>query len=134
MANDLLEFSKTSDIEPQLVVTNWSPCFGWPQNDSPPLMEYLNTTMGTKMTKVCKGWKEVLQEVGVSNVVGETWVKQLLRLSQTLAERRRGEQIVVLVDEIRYKTMMDKLGDESFPDSLRLILVLNPTLTADKPP
>ena len=97
-------------------------------------MEYLDTTMGTRPTKICKSWKEVLQEVGVSNVVGETYVKQLLRLSQTLAERRKGEQIVVLVDEIRYQTMMDKLGDESFPDSLRLILVLNPTMTADKPP
>ena len=95
VAKNLLRVSENSDIEPQLVVTswfpsfdvtNWSPCFGWPQNDSPPLMEYLDTIMGTRVTKICKSWKEVLQEVGVSltgNVVGETYVKQLLRVSQT---------------------------------------------------
>ena len=95
VAKNLLGVSENSDIEPQLVVTswfpsfdvtNWSPCFGWPQNDSPPLMEYLDTIMGRRVTKICKSWKEVLQEVGVSltgNVVGETYVKQLLRVSQT---------------------------------------------------
>ena len=103
VAKNLLGVSENSDIEPQLVVTswfpsfdvtNWSPCFGWPQNDSPPLMEYLDTIMGRRVTKICKSWKEVLQEVGVSltgNVVGETYVKQLLRVSQTLGKRRKGD-------------------------------------------
>ena len=51
---------------------------------------------------------------------------QLLHLAEALAKRWEGRQIVMLVDEISNKDMLSKLRDKSFPESVRMILVLNP--------
>ena len=51
---------------------------------------------------------------------------RLLDLTEALAKRWEGRQIVMLVDEIINKDMFSKLGEQCFPESVRMILVLNP--------
>ena len=46
-------------------------------------------------------------------------------LAEALAKRWEGRQIVMLVDEFNSKAMLNKLVDQSFPDSVRMIFVLN---------
>ena len=55
---------------------------------------------------------------------------QLLHLTEALA-KRGGWQVVLLVDEIDYKVTLSKLGDQSIPESVRMILVLNPAALGD---
>merc|ERR1719264_668446 len=60
---------------------------------------------------------------------------ELLHLTEALATRWPGRQIVMLVDEITNKDMLSKLGDQSLPETVRMILVLNPVASLyDKSP
>ena len=40
---------------------------------------------------------------------------------------------MLLVDEIYSKNMLSKIGDQSFPELLRMILILNPIITRESP-
>ena len=68
------------------------------------------------------GWDDILEEFGVSGTGG----MELLHLAEGLAKRWKGSQIVMLVDEILAKGLLRKLGDQSFPESTRMIFILNP--------
>ena len=62
-------------------------------------------------------------EIGVSPGLRS---QQILELSEDLTGKFVGRQIVLLLDEIRHKSFLSKLGEQSIPESVRLILVLNP--------
>ena len=51
---------------------------------------------------------------------------QILELSEGLTGKFEGRHIVLLLDEIRHKSFLSKLGEQSVTESVRLILVLNP--------
>ena len=69
------------------------------------------------------GLKDIMKEVGVSES-GRT--PQFLRLNEALANRWKGRQIVMLLDEIADNATLSKLGEQCNLESVRMILVLNP--------
>ena len=101
-------------------------------------MKYLDISTGTRANKICMGLKDIMKEVGASES-GRTL--QLLRLTEALAKRWKGRQIVMLVDEIADNATLSKLCEQCASESVRMILVLNPaaygrplTLPFDKRP
>ena len=109
--------SKVEVGEPILVVTAL-----WEKTDNP-LMKFLGTSfVEIKTPKIFKGWNEF----GVQHLKKD---RQLLRMTESLANEYQGRQIVVLVDEIDSRGMMANLADQVFPESVRMILVLNPVLS-----
>ena len=58
---------------------------------------------------------------------------ELLHLTEVLAKRWEGRQIVMLVDEIKDKKMLGKLKDQSLPESVRMILIVNPATSYGSP-
>ena len=101
--------------EPFLVVTSCE------SKGDDPLMKYLDASTGTRANKLLKVWDDLQQEFGLPEEPND-----LLVMAEALAKRWEEHQIVMLVDEIDEKDMLSKLGDQSFPDSVRMILVLNP--------
>ena len=59
---------------------------------------------------------------------------QISQLSESLTERYEERQIVLLVDEIIQKALLRKLGEQSFPESVRMILILNPKVSSKGDP
>ena len=122
VANNLLESladaGKEAGNEPLLVVTAF-----YRQVDDP-IMKYLDASTGRRANKIFKSWMDILEESGVSQSKKKL---ELLHLTEALAKRWERRQIVMLVDEIRSKNMLRKLEDQSFPDSVRMILVVNPS-------
>ena len=122
VANNLLE--SATDIceeagnEPLLVVTAHMP-----EDGDDPIMKYLDASTGTRANRIFKHWTNIKNEYGVS---GSQIDVRLLSLTEALAKRWEGQQIMLLVDEIINKDMLIKLGDQNFPESVRMILVLNP--------
>jgi len=86
-------------------------------------MKYLDASTGSRANKIFKGWDDLTNEFGVSR---SDFEKKLLHLAEALAKKWKGRQIVMLVDEIFKKDLLNTLGDQSLPDSVRMILVLNP--------
>ena len=61
---------------------------------------------------------------------------KLLDLTEALANRWEGRQIVIFMDEIFYSVRLNSLADhaERIPECVRLVLVINPLLrTPDQP-
>ena len=85
-------------------------------------MKYLDASTGTRANKIFKSWLDIKKEFGVSTSSD----MQLVYLTEALTKRWEGRHIVILVDEIIDKDMLIKLGDQSFPESVRMILVVNP--------
>ena len=101
--------------EPVLVVTT-PHC-----KEDTPIMKYLEASTRTWTNRIFK-WRYDLQiEFGS---YGSPDNEMLLHLSQGLAKKLGGRQIVMLVDEIIQKDLMSKL--EGVPESVRLILIANP--------
>ena len=73
-----------------------------------------------------------MKEYGVSESGQEM---QLLHLTEALAKRWEGQQIVILADEINFSETLKGLADhdERIPQSVRLILAVNPVLSSDLP-
>merc|ERR1719367_1818183 len=92
-------------------------------------MKYLDASTGTRANKIFKSLNDLKKEFGVSRSYYE---KQLLHLAEALAKKWEGRQIVMLVDEITDKDYLSKLRDQSFPDSVKMILVLNPMATDEQ--
>merc|ERR1711971_513517 len=109
-ANDTFEEACN---EPLLVVTAVS------QKENDPILKYLDDSTGTR----ANGWLDIMTELGVK---WESNDMQLVNLTEALAKKYAGRQIVMLVDEIINKSMLSKLEDRSLPESVRMILVLNP--------
>ena len=76
-----------------------------------------------------KSWCELAEEFELSL---SDYDMRLLHLTEALAKRWEGRQIVMLVDEIKYKDMLSKLADQTFSESVRMILVRTPR-TSDSP-
>ena len=128
VANKLMESAKDNCTEkgkePLLVVT----AQGGVEAD--PIMKYLNASTRGDYNKIFQGWSEMRNEFGCSPPMQDT---ELLQLCKGLSEKARGRQIVLLVDEIYSKNMLSKIGDQGFPDMLRMILILNPIITRESP-
>ena len=111
------ESSKGDSNEPLLVFTAL-----WEKQDSP-LMKFLDTNFEEiKTPKIFKGWSKF----GVQDLKKDG---QLLQMAEALPNEWQERQIVVLVDEIDSRGMMASLADQVFPESVRMILVLNPVLS-----
>ena len=103
--------------EPLLVVT------ANVTSENDPVMKFLSASTGGGVNKIFQGWEEMKYEFGVSSGLRS---QQILELSEGLTRKFKGRQIVLLLDEIRHKSSLSKLGEQSIPESVRLILVLNP--------
>ena len=118
VANSLIESASDScemeGEEPLLVVTVHK------QEGSDPIMKYLDASTKARTNKLFKGWNDLLDKFGVSNR------SDLFDLAEALATRLEGRHIVLLVDEIQDKEVLRRLGDPRFPESVRMILILNP--------
>ena len=120
--------SEEATAEPLLVVTAHMP----EKND--PIMKYLNACSATKANKIVMDWKSITNEHGVDMTHKiEPIQKQLLGLAEALARKWEGRQIVLLVDEILH-TVLDKLDEQTFPESVKMILVVNPNTRRPNPP
>ena len=121
VANNLIESARTTSEEGSsqslLVVTAHY------KNENDPIMKYLDASTGGEAHKLFKSYSDLLEEFGISYRPGDT---DLLQLSEGLTKKYEGRQIVLLVDEITNKRLLSKLGEQSFPDSVRMILILNP--------
>ena len=115
--------------EPVLVVTSQL------VNSDEPLMRFLDysTRAIANRYKWVMTWEELKTEFGCSSEPTEGKRSQsddetLLRLSDALTKVWEGQQIVLVVDEIFDKDLFSKIRDQTFPESVRMILVVNPQL------
>ena len=86
-------------------------------------MKDLDARTGSRTNKVFKGWEDVKKEFGVSGSLDSK------HLTEAVVKRWEGRQILILVDEIYKKELLNKLEEQSFPESVRMILVLNPKMS-----
>ena len=108
--------------EPLLVVTAG-------QKSEDPIMKYLDANSGGSPNKICKGWRDIHQEFGISS---ESEFG-LVPLAQAVAKRFEGRKIVMLVDEITDLTAVNELNDQSVPESISMVLVVNPIASRYNP-
>ena len=112
-------------IGPLLIVTT-----GAMQVDNP-IMKYLDASTGGEANKVFENWEKLNRELGASGWLSrDTQFQQLIK---GLTKKYVGRQIVLLVDEIIDKQFLSKLKKQSFPESLRIILILNPRESKGSP-
>ena len=118
VANNLVESSKGEGEvdEPVLVVTAYR------QTGEEFIMKCLDSSAGARAIKYFNGWDDIREEFGVP----EWGHRQLLLMAEAFAERWKGKEIVMLVDEILDQHVLIKLEEQIFPDSVRMILVVNP--------
>ena len=89
-------------------------------------MRYLdNRTLGAGI-KLFKNYRDLNKEFVPSEFNGEN---DLLYLSEGLAKRYEGRKIVMLIDEIGKEGILENLGDIQIPQTVRLILIVNPVLS-----
>ena len=136
VANNLMESAEATteegSNEPLLVVTVGSESLF--VND--PIMKYLNASTGGEANKIFKRWGDLEKEFG--DWYGEVRVfgsraTTFLQLTKGLIEKYKGRQIVLLVDEILREDMFSKLEWQSFPESVRMILIRNPIESKGSP-
>ena len=124
VANNLLESAKdTSEgagMKPLLIVTT-------PEHEGDShIMKYLDSTLGREReNKKCMNWRDIRLECGISGSKKDAHL-QLLHVAEGIAKKWEGRQIILLVDEILDKEMLSQLKEQCFPESLRMILILNP--------
>jgi len=130
VANDLiqsLEDTAEPGKGPVLVVT----ADGQLKED--PILNYLDANTTVAKTKIFDNWGGILKEYGVSESEEEM---RLLHLTEALAKRWEGRQIVILLDEIiSPDIMLNSLTKQSekIPDCVRLILIVNPEFSSNLP-
>jgi len=124
-----LHKSTTDTFDTRLVVTTHR------RQRGGPIQEYLVASSGEIANKRYKGWWDIMKTFGVQRRSPKGDM-DLIQLTEALAKRwERVHQIVILIDEICYKDILNKREDQSFPESVRMILVLNPTASLnDKTP
>ena len=111
--------------QPVLIVTSNG------QGGDDPIMKYLDTSTVTRASKIVKSWTNIRRRFD-RDAIGLKQDIQLLRLTEAVAKEWEGWQIVLLVDEILDKDLLSKLEDQNFPESVRMVLILNPK-TSDSP-
>ena len=85
-------------------------------------MKYLDASTRTRVDRISKDWGDIKKEFDVS----ESYKRmELFHLIEALAKKWEGRQIVMLVD-VYNRNMLSELDARSFPESVRIILVLNP--------
>ena len=128
VANNLVQSiidASEEDRGPVLVVTN-----GFILSTYGPLMHHLDVSTASKATKIFKDWDDIMEEFGLVR----SWDRmELVHLTEALAKRWDGRQIVMLVDEITNKEMLRGLDEESIPSNVRMVMVRNPR-TSDHSP
>ena len=129
VANSIMESltnacDEEADNEPLLVVTA-----DFVGRDNP-LMKYLDTSTGMRANKVFNCWTDILIEYGVNDSKLDS---KLLHLTKALAKTWKGRPIVMLVDEICNKELLEKLEEQDLPQSVRMILVMNPDPVVEIP-
>ena len=92
-------------------------------------MNYLNTSTRGGANKIFRSWLGLHHEFRVYGSEDTN----LLDLSEGLTKKYEGRQILLLVDEICYKGILSKLGDQNFPESVRMILIPNPRESTRSP-
>ena len=122
VANNLLEsLTDTCDSvekckRPILVVTAHAPGI----ND--PIMKYLDENSASESgNKIFRGWHEMIKEFDLPD-----W-SDLIDPVKALAKSWEGRDIVILVDEIINIKMLSHIGDKSIPESIRMIVIVNPS-------
>ena len=114
-------------MEPLLIVTT-------PEHEvDSHIMKYLDSTSGIKDNKKCLSWRDIRLEFGISSSRKDLHL-QLLHVAEAIATKWEGRQIFLLVDEILNKEMVSQFHDQCFPESLRMILILNPKESYRTPP
>ena len=102
-----------------------------------PLLKHLDTNTAKAKTKTFDTWEGILEEYGVSGSDDKTKRSkggmQLAHLTDALAKRWTGRQIVILVDEIANDKTMPRLFDHQIPQCVTLLLVINPTISSSVP-
>ena len=91
-----------------------------------PILKHLDTNTSQAKTKIFDDWRGIFMEYGVS---GSDYEMQLLYLTEALAKRWEGRQIVILIDEIlNPDLLLNSLADqaERIPECVKLILIVNP--------
>ena len=73
-------------------------------------------------TRYSMGWYDLKDEF----LGCESRDTELLHPSEGFTKKYKGQQIVLLVDEICNKHALRELGEQSFPETMRIILILNP--------
>ena len=98
-----------------------------------PLFKHLDDNTAQAKTKIFDTWKEILKEYGVSE---SDWEMQLLYLTEALAKKWEGRQIVILLDEIinpgRWLNSLVNYA-KKIPQCVKLILIVNPALSSYLP-
>ena len=90
--------------------------------------KFLNANSGEGPNKTCLGWREIHHEFRLSESEFG-----LVNLAQAAAKRWEGRRIVMLVDEITDLTAVNKLDDQSVPELMNMILVVNPVASRYEP-
>ena len=112
-----IDATTEKSMGPVLVVTTGH------REESDPIMKYLNDCSSSAVTKIFKSWMNMKNEFGLSESHDDT---ELIYLTKALAEKWKGQQIVMLVDEIIHKDMLRNLNDSNIPPTVRMILIVNP--------
>ena len=121
-----LENWNKTDKQPLLVLTACE------QKREDPIMQYLVDRAKSTASAICVSWNDMIDEFGEWSLCDEN----LLHLVEELAKKWEGRKITMLVDEIAFSgegaraDWLHDLDDQSFPKSVRMILVLNPIETA----
>ena len=95
-------------------------------NKEQPLLNHLDANTTKAKTKIFGAWDEIKKEYGVNESDKEM---QLLLLTEALAKRWEGRQVVSLVHDIIYPDdWVNSLADhaERIPQCVKLILIVNP--------
>ena len=89
-------------------------------------MRYLDERTPGAGIKLFEKYQDLKKEFVPSEFNGEN---DLLYLSEGLAKRYEGQKIVMLIDEIGKEGILENLGDIQIPQTVRLILIVNPVLS-----
>ena len=91
-----------------------------------PIMRYLDERTPGAGIKLFEKYQDLKKEFVPSEFIGEN---DLLHLCEGLAQRFKGQQIIMLIDEIGTEGFLRSLSDIQIPQSVRLILIVNPVLS-----
>ena len=86
-------------------------------------MRHLDASTGTRANKISKSWPDIMKECGIASSEPDMG---LVHVTEAFSKRWEGRQVVMLLDEILDDKILLNLGDQSIPESVRLILVINP--------
>ena len=132
VAKNILNSQNTADEykEPVLVVTTHQ------MDRNVPLMKHFKINLASQTgTKVFGNWKELRSQYCIYRTDDrKEHDDRMMRLVEALAKEWPDQKVVLLVDEMRSSNMFKSLTDGKIdiPDSVTLILVANPEISASQ--